>query len=115
MSAEGVPNFRSHITLALSTVLHLFTHAYGVMLVPLYLLMVSDLHLRGVESAALVVTVYGVMYNLLSFHAGKMADRHDRRVLLGLGLLGNSLAIALMGLTHHYWMVMVLSVLAGLF
>ena len=47
--------------------LHLFTHAYGVVLVPLYLLMMTDLHLHGVKEATLVVTVYGVMYNLVGF------------------------------------------------
>jgi MFS family permease len=115
MSPASSANFRSHVTLALSTVLHLFTHAYGVMLVPLYLLMVNDLHLKGVSAAALVVTVYGVTYNLFSFTAGKLADGYDRRVLLSIGLLGNSVAIVLMGMTHHYWMIMLLSVMAGLF
>jgi len=115
MFPASSPSNRSHVTLALSTVLHLFTHAYGVMLVPLYLLMVNDLHLKGVRAAALVVTVYGVTYNLFSFTAGKLADGYDRRVLLSVGLLGNSVAIVMMGMTHHYWMVMLLSVIAGLF
>jgi MFS family permease len=115
MFPSELPNNRSHVTLVLSTMLHLFTHAYGVVLVPLYLLMVTDLHLHGVKEATLVVTVYGVMYNLVGFTAGKMADRHDRRVLLSVGLLGNSIAIILTGMTHQYWMVMLLSVIAGLF
>ena len=32
-----------------------------------------------------------------------------------MGLLGNSIAIILTGITHQYWMVMLLSVIAGLF
>src|SRR5947207_1961004 len=93
---------RRHTTLALATLLHTFTHAYGVMLVPLYLMLAADLHLAGVKAAALLVTVYGVTYSILSFGAGVLADRHDRRLLLGLGLVGNALAVMLMGFTHQY-------------
>jgi hypothetical protein len=52
----------SHLTLVLSTVLHAFTHGYSVMLVPLYLLIRQDLHLPGVNSAALIVTIYLLVY-----------------------------------------------------
>ena len=40
---------RGKTTLALSTLLHAFTHAYATMLVPLYLLMMQDLNLKGDE------------------------------------------------------------------
>ncbi len=110
-----VSNFRAHVTLALSTVLHLFTHAYGTMLVPLYLLIRSDLHLNGVKSVAFIVTVYGVTYCALSFQAGVLADRHDRRMLLGIGLLGNALAIMAMGFTHQYGLLLLFGVIAGVF
>ncbi len=40
---EESPGLRSHITLALCTVLHAFTHGYGSLLVPLYILMRRDL------------------------------------------------------------------------
>src|SRR3982751_4806797 len=96
------PSLRSHVTLALCTVLHAFTHAYGTVLVPLYLLMVSNLHLRGVWQASLVVTVYGFVYCATSYPAGILADRSDRKLLLGIGLLGNAVAIALMGLVRAY-------------
>lgn len=109
------PTFRSHLTLALTTLLHLFTHAYGVVLVPLYLLVAADLHLPGVKSAALIVTVYGVTYCLFSYNAGVLADRLDRKWLLGFGLLGNALAIAAMGFTHQYALLLALSVAGGLF
>src|SRR5688500_6614865 len=52
---------RSALPLALCTLLHGFTHAYGTILVPLYLLMVADLRLAGVNAASLVVTVYGLV------------------------------------------------------
>src|SRR5438105_14564488 len=110
-----LPNFRSHLTLALATMLHLFTHAYGTMLVPLYLLVRADLHLGGVKAVALIVTVYGIAYSSLSFAAGVLADRHDRRMLLGIGLLGNAIAITLMGFTHQYALLLGLSAMAGAF
>ncbi|MDB5355059.1 MAG: hypothetical protein JWN24_1512 [Phycisphaerales bacterium] len=106
--------FTAVVTLGLSTVLHAFTHAYGAMLVPLYLLIVRDLHLRGVESAAMIVTVYGMVYALGSYGAGVMADRVDRKAMLGVGLMLNAIAIVAMGLTRSYPMLLMLAVLAGL-
>jgi MFS family permease len=102
------------VTLVLCTVLHTFTHAYGAMLVPLYLLMAADLHLRGVKYAALIVTIYGVVYSGCSYGAGVLADRINRKDLLGWGLVLNAIAIALMGLTRRYDLIIVLAVVGGL-
>jgi MFS family permease len=117
MSEPAVPanHHHSRLTLACCALLHAFTHAYGTMLVPLYLLMVHDLKLPGVQSASLVVTIYGLVYSLSSFAAGILADRFDRRVMLGVGLLGNALAITLMGVTRRYEVILALGVVAGLF
>src|SRR4030095_13634760 len=111
--SQRLPNARSHITLALTTLLHAFTHAYGVMLVPLYLLIVADLKLSGVKQAALVVTIYGLVYAIFSFPAGVLADRMNRKTVLGLGLIVNAAAIMAMGLTHQYAPLIVLGVIAG--
>src|SRR5205823_11046264 len=73
--SESSGSWRRHATLVLCTVLHAFTHAYGTMLVPLYLLMKSDLRLAGVSRASAVVTVYGLVNCLLSYGAGVFADR----------------------------------------
>src|SRR5207245_7983970 len=81
---------RSQVTLVLCTVLHTFTHAYGAMLVPLYLLITRDLHLGKVQFAALLVTVYGIVYATCSYGSGMLADRFDRRWLLGVGLVINA-------------------------
>ncbi len=102
------------ITLFLSTLLHAFTHAYGAMLVPLYLLMRDDLHLPGVKQAAALVTVYGAAYMILSYPAGVMADRVSRKWMLGVALVLNALFITLMGFTHQYEILIVLAVLAGI-
>src|SRR5256885_15813113 len=115
LDPQPQPGVRTHLTLALCTVLHAFTHAYGTMLVPLYLLMKSDLRLAGVSRASAVVTVYGLVNCLLSYGAGVFADRHHRKTLLGVGLVGNALAIAAMGLTRRYELIMLCGVLGGLF
>ena len=109
------PSFRSHITLALCTILHAFTHAYGSLLVPLYIVMKDDLHLPGVKQASLLVTISGLVYCVLSYPAGVLADHLNRKTLLGIGLLGNAIAIAAMGFTHNYSLLIAASVLAGLF
>src|SRR5512133_2762777 len=100
MNSQG--SWARHLTLALTTLLHAFTHAYGTMLVPLYLLIVADLHLGGVGVAALIVTIYALVYALGSYAAGVLADRFDRKMLLGIGLIGNALAIVGIGLTRRY-------------
>jgi MFS family permease len=112
---HAVAGIRSHLTLALCTLLHAFTHAFGVLLVPLYLIIVADLNLRGVWQASLVVTIYGFVYCVSSYAGGMLADRFDRRWLLGIGLAGNSLAIIGMGLTRQYEMLVAFGVLAGMF
>ena len=105
--------WRSHLTLVLCTILHAFTHAYSMMLVPLYLMVQKDLGVPGVKYVSAIVTVYGVLYFLLSYFAGMLADRFDRKLLLGIGLLGNALAILLMGFADQYWMLLLLAVMAG--
>jgi MFS family permease len=103
-----------HVTLLLCMVLHAFTHAYGSMLVPLYLLMVSDLHLSGSGQASLLVAIYILVYALFSFVAGMLTDRFDRKWLLGVGLIVNAVAMILIGVTRRYELLIAWAVLAGL-
>ncbi len=102
------------LTLIGCTACHAFTHAYACMLVPLYLLMVADLHLPGVRAASLVVAVYGMTYCLGSYAAGVLADLFDRKSLLGYGLVFNALVAVGIGLTRRYDLLLVLGVLGGL-
>ena len=104
MNRPGAPTsqLRSHLTLALCTILHGFTHAYGSMLVPLYFRIADDLKLSGVGAATLIVTLYGAVYNLASYAAGLAADRFSRKTLLAIGLLGNAAAILAIGLSRQY-------------
>ena len=105
---------RSKATLILCAVLHTFTHAYGVILVPLYFLMRDDLKLNGIREASLLVSIYGVAYMACSYPAGVLADRSNRAKLLGFGLIANALAVALMGVTRRYELLVALAVLGAL-
>src|SRR4051812_45684042 len=109
-----VSRFRSHLTLGLITLLHMFTHAYGTILVPLYLPMRDDLKLWGVGAASLIVSIYTLVYCAMSFPAGVLADRFNRKALLGVGLILNAVAVLLMGVTRRYEMLIVLGVVGGL-
>src|SRR5687768_3129267 len=113
--SDRSPSLRSHVTLVLCMALHAFTHAYGTMLVPLYLLMTTDLRLAGVSRASAVVTIYGLVYCIISYQTCVYADRWNRKALLGVGLIGNAIAITAMGLTRSYEMLMVWGVIAGIF
>jgi MFS family permease len=106
---------RRHITLVLCMVLHAFVHLYGSMLVPLYLLIRQDLGLTWVKGATLIVTAYGLVYNLMSYPAGILADRLNRKTLLGVGLIGNAAAMGLMWAMPQYAAVILLAMTAGLF
>ena len=77
---------RRKLTLAGCTLLHAFTHAYGAVLVPLYILIARDLGLGGVGWVTLIVAVYGLVYCWGSYLSGVLADRVDRRWLLAVGL-----------------------------
>jgi MFS family permease len=83
------------------------------MLVPLYLLIVADLHLGGVKAASLIVTVYGLVYCAGSYVSGMLADRFNRKWLLGIGLVANAVVILAMGLTRRYDVLLMLGVLGG--
>jgi MFS family permease len=85
------------------------------MFAPLYLLMRDELGLSGVWPAAALVTVYGVVYFGMSYPAGMLADRFSRKLLLAIGLAGNSLAIFGMGMTNSYPLLLALAVCAGVF
>ena len=87
MSGTTHGGFRNRLTLILCVVLHAFTHAYAVMLVPLYLLMVANLHLTGVKRASLLVSLYALVYNIGQYATGILSDRFNRKLLLGAGLV----------------------------
>ena len=84
---------RSHKirTLWLTGVLHAFTHLYQVALMPLYLLMQKDFKFASVGQATLLLTVMMAACFGPSYPIGVLADRMNRKKLLGFGLALNGL------------------------
>ncbi len=106
---------KGHETRALwlTGMLHAFTHAYQVALLPLYLLIKRDFHLAGEGEATLLLTVMLTAAYLPSYPIGILADRMSRKALLALGLVVNGLGFIGMALAPNYAWVVAFTALAG--
>lgn len=93
--------------------LHAFTHVYHVALMPLYLLMQRDLGFASVGQATSLVTVLMLAYFVPSYGLGVLADRLDRRRLLGWGLALNGLGFVALALAPNYPWAVASVLLAG--
>lgn len=103
---EPAPNPHRARTLVLVSVLHGFTHLYGVALLPLYLNMQVQMGLASVEQATALVTLMGIGYFLPSYFMGVLADRASRKTLLSLGLAINALGFVALAFAPTYaWAV----------
>lgn len=101
-------------TLWLVGVLHAFTHVYHVALMPLYLLMQQDFGFASVGQATSLVTVLMVAYFLPSYALGVLADRWNRRKLLGWGLAINGLGFVALSFSPNYACAVASVILAGI-
>jgi len=101
-------------TLWLVGVLHAFTHVYQVVLMPLYLLIQRDFKFESVAQATSLVTIMMVAYILPSYWFGVLADRVDRRKLLGYGLLINALGFVALAFAPNYACAVGALIVAGL-
>jgi MFS family permease len=110
MNPEGQHKTR---TLWLVGVLHAFTHVYHVVLMPLYLLIQRDFNFGNVAQATSLVTILMVAYILPSYWLGVLADRLDRRKLLGYGLLINALGFVALAFAPNYACAVGALVIAG--
>jgi MFS family permease len=101
-------------TLALTGMLHAFTHSYHNALIPLYLLMQRDLKLDSISKATSFVTVLLVAYYLPSYALGVLADRMSRKKLLVYGLVVNALAFVGLAYAPSYGWAMACVIIAGI-
>lgn len=101
-------------TLWLSGVLHAFTHIYQVALMPLYLPIQKNFRLDSVGTATLLVTVMMVSYFLPSYLMGVLADKVNRKKLLGLGLAINGLGFVGLALAPNYAWALACMIVTGL-
>jgi MFS transporter, FSR family, fosmidomycin resistance protein len=102
-----------HRTLALTAVLHAFTHIYQMALIPLYLPIQKYYARATVDDATLLVTVLLVAYFLPSYPLGVLADRVSQKKLLAWGLAINGLGFIALALSKTYPMAIAAAVLAG--
>jgi len=96
-----------------SGVLHAFTHLYGVALMPLYLLIQQDYKLESVGNATLLVTLMMAAYYIPSYPMGILADRWNRKKLLGWGLALNALGFVALAFSPNYACAVASVALAG--
>ncbi len=95
-------------------VLHAMTHSFHVVLMPLYLPIHRDLGLPDVAGATSLMSIQMLAYFLPSYGLGILADRYDRRHLLGGGLLINGIGFVGLGLSPSFSWAVVSVIVAGL-
>ena len=101
-------------TLWLIGTLHAFTHVYQVALIPLYLKVQAGFHLASKADATLLITLMNVAYFLPAYPMGILADRCNRRTLLGLGLLLNAVGFTGLAFAPNYAAAVACVLVAGI-
>jgi MFS transporter, FSR family, fosmidomycin resistance protein len=100
-------------TLWLTGVLHAFTHMYQVALMPLYLLIQRDFKFASVGQATLLLTVLMAACFGPSYPIGVLADKLNRKKLLGFGLALNGAGFVALALAPSYAWALVAVAVAG--
>lgn len=83
------------------------------MIIPILPFLVEKFGASG-SAVGLLMSIYGLMQLIFSPIWGALSDRYGRRVILLIGILGNTLAMAFMGLSTELWMLFVSRALAGM-
>jgi DHA1 family multidrug resistance protein-like MFS transporter len=83
------------------------------MIIPILPFLVEEFGATG-SAVGFLMASYAVMQLVFSPIWGALSDRFGRRSILLIGILGNSLAMVLMGFSTELWMLFVARILAGL-
>ena len=94
-------------------VAHFVHHLLPALIVPL-LPFIRDNFSLDYTRSAMVLSAFTLSYGLSQIPAGWLADRIDRRMLIGIGICGVGLAGVLVGLSQTYTMLIVFLVLMGI-
>ncbi len=94
--------------------LHAFTHVYHVALMPLYLMIHEDLKSGSMDHTTFLMTAMMTAYFIPSYWVGALADRMDRRKLLGTGLLINGAGFAAFSQVDSYIGAVLCMVVSGI-
>jgi MFS family permease len=112
-SAVLATNRRDVKVIGLISGAHLFSHAYTIILAPLYPILKDEF---GVSYAALgfVMTAFSIASGIGQTPVGFLVDRIGGRGLLIWGLILMAASIGAVGFVHSYWAVLALFVVAGI-
>lgn len=92
---------------------HMTSHYYMLLLAPLFAFVRADFNVSYTQ-LALAITVFNVVSGLLQTPVGFVVDRIGARSVLIAGLAISSLAYAIAGLVHSYWLFIAMFGFAGL-
>ncbi len=108
------PIRKKNLSLFVCSVLHGLTHAFQLILPPLYLSIKDDLHIDKLSSVMLLNTIYYVTYAVMNLPYGILGDRFSKKKILVFGAILNSLAFLLAAGTSSYTVFAIAMILAGL-
>ncbi|MEM3737044.1 MAG: MFS transporter [Candidatus Bathyarchaeia archaeon] len=103
---------RRYKILALCSLVHGLNHSYWVILPPLLPILIKEFEISTTE-AGLLASAFFIPYAIFQLPIGSIADRVDRRLLIGLGLLLSAVGIFLSGLAPNYWTLLIFQAVAG--
>lgn len=104
---------RKYRVLTLCSLVHGFNHSYWTILPPLLPIIITEFRISTLE-AGLLVSAFFLPYATFQLPVGAVADRVDRRLLIGLGLLLSATGTALSGYAPNFWALLLFQVVAGL-
>lgn len=113
MAQVGLTAGRDAKVIALVCMPHMMSHAYFLVLPPLFPLLKAAFGVSYVE-LGFALTVFGIFAGMGQIPVGFLVDRVGGRLLLIGGLALEAAAIAFIGLVDSYWQLLVLCALAGL-
>lgn len=113
MATESQIRRREISLIAILTGGHFFSHAYQVLLAPLFAIIAIELKVSYIELGA-ILSAYSLASFIFQIPTGMLVDKFGPRWFLLGGLTFISSCIVLMGLSHSYWPLVLLSFLAGM-
>jgi MFS family permease len=93
---------------------HMFSHIYGMVLPPLFLVLKTEFEASYFE-LGLLLSVFGVASGVGQTPVGFLVDRFGARPVLVIGTIIEALSIICIGFTNSYWQLLVLYAIAGIF
>ena len=114
MAAGASTPKRDWTVIGLVSYPHMFSHIYGMVLPPLFMVLKGEFD-ASFTQLGLLVSVFGVASGLGQTPVGFLVDRWGARPVLVFGTIIESLSILGIGFSDAYWQLLVLYAIAGIF